>query len=94
MGFAGVISRVNAACERTFGESCTLAGSPVVGIYQAPYVSEFGIGATDPSFRTRTVNVPASPYGASLVVPGQGSFVVRKHEPDGAGWSRLVLEAA
>jgi hypothetical protein len=93
VAFASVINRINAACERTFGESCTLAGSPVVGIYQAPFVSEFGIGATDPTFRTRSVNVPATPYGASLVVPAVGSFIVRKHEPDGAGWSRLVLES-
>lgn len=87
------MSRVNAACERTFGEDCTLAGAHVVGIYQAPFVAEFGIGSTDPTFRTRTANVPATPYGAALVVPQVGNFVVRRHEPDGAGWSRLVLES-
>ncbi len=93
MSFSPALQRLNSACERTFGQPCTLAGVSVTGIYQAPFVSEFGIGATDPTFRTRTVNVPATPYGATLAVPDVGSFIVRRHEPDGAGWSRLVLES-
>lgn len=94
MSFAPSIARINAACERTFGETCALSGVPIVGIYQAPYAGGLGIAALDPTFRTRTLNIGASPYGQILSVPGVGDFVVRRHEPDGAGWSNLVLEAA
>lgn len=91
MTFAAAIDRVNRAVQTTFGDPATLAGQAVIGIYQAPFVEGFGIASTSPTFRTRTADAP-SPNGATLVCSA-GTFKVRSHQPDGAGWSVLVLEA-
>lgn len=92
MTFAAAIERVNLACENTFGESATLNGAPLVGIYQAQYAGAFGMAAIDPTFRTRTVNAPTA-HGSTLVC-ASGTFRVRSAQPDGTGWSVLTLEAA
>jgi len=92
VSFASATDRINRACERTFGEVCTLAGVSVTGIYQAPFVEAFGVSNLGPTFKTRTANLPAVPNGQQLVVPGTGTFRVQSHQPDGAGWSTLVLE--
>lgn len=91
MSFAAAIDRVNQAVQTTFGDPATLDGASLIGIYQAPYIEGFGIASTSPTFRTRTVDAP-SPNGKTLVC-GAGTFTVRSHQPDGAGWSVLVLEA-
>lgn len=93
MSFAASLDRINRACERTFGESCTLAGSAITGIYQAPFMESFGVASLSPTFKTRTANLPAVPNGLTLVVPNAGTFTVQSHQPDGTGWSTLTLEA-
>lgn len=93
MSAANAINRLNAACERVHGQACTLAGSPITGIYRAPYAAAFGVADIDPTFRTRTQNLPTPPNGLELIVPGSGTFKVRSHQPDGTGWSTLQLEA-
>jgi hypothetical protein len=95
MTFAAAIDRVNRACENTFGEAATLNGTPLVGIYQAPYVAGFGLATVDPTFRTRTTQAApvASAHGATLVCAA-GTFRVRSAQPDGTGWSTLTLESA
>jgi hypothetical protein len=92
VSFSPALQRLNSACERTFGQPCTLAGVSVTGIYQAPFVEAFGVSSLSPTFKTRTANLPAVPNGQQLVVPGTGTFRVQSHQPDGAGWSTLVLE--
>jgi hypothetical protein len=93
MTFAAAIDRVNRACESTFGEAATLNGTPLVGIYQAPYVAAFGLASVDPTFRTRTTQAApvATSHGATLVCAA-GTFKVRSAQPDGTGWSTLTLE--
>lgn len=77
-----------------FGDDGTLAGAPVRGIFDAPGVApllgDVAVGAVDPQFQLPTVQVPASPTGAVLVLP-QGTFKVREHLPDGTGMSLLML---
>lgn len=91
MSFAAAVDRLNLACESTFGEAATLAGVPIVGIFQAPYVQGLqGIALTDPTFQVRTSQAP-TPFGATLVCSA-GTFRVRSAQPDGTGWSTLLLE--
>jgi hypothetical protein len=95
MTFAAAIDRVNLACETTFGESATLNGTPLVGIYQAPFVASFGLATVDPTFRTRTQqSAPVSSAHGKTLVCSAGTFKVRSAQPDGTGWSTLTLEAA
>lgn len=80
-----------------FGDAGTLAGQPVRGIFDAPAATpglgEFAAAASEPQYQLPTTSVPASPRGATLVVP-QGSFKVREHLPDGTGMSLLLLTKA
>lgn len=94
MSFAAAIERVNRACESTFGETATLAGIPLQGIYQAPYAAAYGLASIDPTFRTRTQQTAAvaQAHGLELVCSA-GTFRVRSAQTDGAGWSTLTLEA-
>ena len=80
-----------------FGDDGTLAGQPVRGIYDAPFIVEpmgaAGMLAAEPSFRLASSSVPGSVFGAALVIP-QGSFTVREAHPDGTGLTTLVLSKA
>ena len=81
-----------------FGVDATLAAAPVRGIFDDDYVDS-GLGArgmagSGPAFTLASAQVPASPYGAALVVPGHGNYSVVEHRPDGTGLSVLLLEKA
>lgn len=77
-----------------FGVDATLAGAPVRGHFRAQGREGVGASGTDPTFELPTSAVPAAPYGAALVVPGEGNFIVREHLPDGTGLSLLTLQKA
>lgn len=78
-----------------FGDDGTLAGAAVRGIFDEPAEANAAgaAAAVQPQFQLPTADVPASPYGATLVLP-QGNFTVREHLPDGTGMSLLLLEQA
>lgn len=78
-----------------FGVDGTLNGQPVRGIYDAPGVTanlgSAGASVTEPQLLLPTASVPASYYGATLVIPA-GTFTVREHIPDGTGLSLLLFQ--
>lgn len=80
-----------------FGQSATLAGVAVVGIFDAPgvqgSVGGIGMASTQPVFTLASASVPAAPVGAALVI-GSATYAVVNHDPDGTGISRLILERA
>lgn len=78
-----------------FAVNATLAGLPVVGIFDLAYqlgdVGGTGMASTAPVFTLPTANVPANPIGLAMVV-NLISYTVSAHEPDGTGISLLMLE--
>lgn len=52
-----------------------------------------GIVTSQPAIQLLTTAVPVNPDHAPVTVKGV-SYVVGMHEPDGSGWSRLLLEVA
>lgn len=78
-----------------FAVDATLAGLPVVGIFDLAYqlgnVGGTGMASTAPVFTLSTASVPASPIGLTMVV-NLISYIVAAHEPDGTGISLLMLE--
>lgn len=77
-----------------FAQAGDLAGSSVVGIYEAPgAMGSVGIGMAgiQPAFVLPTSSVMGDPVGSTLHVGG-AAYLVVAHEPDGAGVSRLLLE--
>ena len=78
-----------------FAVNATLAGLPVVGIFDSAYlqgdVGGNGMAGAQPMFTLATSEVPSSPVGTSLVVNAT-TYRVAAHEPDGTGVSILMLE--
>lgn len=81
-----------------FGVDATLSGQPVRGIFDRQYalqsLGDAGISGAEPAFTLTSASVPAAIFGATLVIPGQGSFTVREAQPDGTGLTVLMLQSA
>ena len=86
-----------AAFFTDFGQTVTLGGAAVSGIFDNGYalgsVGAIGMASSQPTLTLATAHVPANPVGTAVVV-GAANYVVCAHEPDGTGVSRLMLEAA
>jgi len=80
-----------------FAQVVTLAGASVNAIFDNGYtlgdVGLVGMADAKPSLTLATADVPASPYGATVVVASV-NYLVAAHEPDGTGLSKLLLELA
>lgn len=89
----GIVSDFFKASE--FAESVTLAGFPVVAIFDSAYefgdVGGTGMASVAPVLTLATSNVPANPVGVIAIVQSI-SYRIAAHEPDGTGVSMLMLE--
>lgn len=74
-----------------YGSDATLDGQAVRIVFDTPADLLLDQRAAQPQATLRTAQVPAQPFDKVLVVPGQGSFAVRDHVPDGTGMSVLIL---
>lgn len=71
-------------------------GSTVTGIFDDAYElvnSGMGISSTAPAVGMASADVPDEPVDQRVVIKGQ-AYVVVGAEPDGAGWTMLILELA
>lgn len=69
------------------------AAVAVNGIFDAAYEEAADIEGSSPVFGCATASVSGARHGDALVVAGV-SYVVRGVQPDGTGWTRLILELA
>lgn len=76
-----------------FGQDATLAGASVRVIFEAAGTVLDGISAVQPAVKLPTAQVPAD-YAGVLLVVGGASYTVAEHQPDGTGWSTLLLQRA
>jgi hypothetical protein len=76
-----------------FGVPATLAGASVRVIFEAAGAVLGGMSALQPAVQLPTADVPADYAGAALVVGGL-TYTVAEHQPDGTGWSTLLLQRA
>jgi hypothetical protein len=76
-----------------FASNATLAGVPVVGLFDNTY-NGFDMGGSvagaSPRFTLPTASVPGGVVGLALVV-NSTTYQVVNHEPDGTGLSVLRL---
>lgn len=95
--FAKLEQRVNAAAGARLANAVATFGSSELPVIfdDGASVGSVGIGmaTTTPVVQLETSSVPAGVEGTSVSVKGT-SYLVAAHEPDGSGWSRLLLEAA
>lgn len=81
-----------------FATAATLNGVAVLGIFDRPHTQAAGLGyvgaaATRPTYLLPSIHAGGSAaVGQTLVVDGQGSFVVAEARPDGTGLTTLELE--
>ena len=95
--FAALEQRLNSAVlQRTCNATVDFGAGELPAIFDdAAAVGNVGIGmvTSQPSLQMLTASVPANPVEQTVTVRGN-TYVVAMHEPDGSGWSRLLLESA
>jgi len=95
--FSNLEQRVNsAAALRLCNAVASFGGDDIPVIFDdGMALGGVGIGmaTSQPTIQLLTTAVPANPDRAPVTVKG-ASYVVGMHEPDGSGWSRLLLEVA
>jgi hypothetical protein len=92
--FAALEARANRAVFSHLGNvNATLAGLPVVGIFDAAYQLQdmaSGVMSSAPVLTLSSADVPPNVVGASVVV-GAVTYKVVEPMPDGAGITMLRL---
>lgn len=95
--FAALETRVNAAVlARLANARVLLGGVDVDVIFENPSATAgggLGMASTAPTVKLLTASVPANPVGQTFDVAGV-TWEIADHDPDGTGWSVLVLERA
>ena len=72
------------------GQSVTVAGSTVRGVFDAEYGEAFGVGSASPALTCASADVSTVAQGAAVTV-GATAYTVRAVEPDGQGVTVLRL---
>lgn len=80
-----------AAYLAPFGQAAVLDGRAVTVIFDNAYAESLGLATRAPMAQLPTADVANSGQGSTLVI-NTNSYRVRSHEPDGTGWSALMLE--
>ena len=77
-----------------WGESATIAGSTVFGIFVNDYLGSFDelVGDTAPFFQCHTAELPAITPGSSTVTVTAGTFTVTAVKDDNLGQTVLKLK--
>ena len=96
MSFDDALATSFATIADRFGENAVIAGAPIRGIFERPYIAvdvggEVAMASSAPTF-TVTAETPVAIGDAVFVRDVQ--LVVSDIQPDGAGALRLILRAA
>lgn len=95
MSFAALETRLNASVHKHMANArVSLGGGDVDVIFKNPSASStggVGMATTEPSIELPTASVPADPIGMTFLHAGHTWEIVDQN-PDGAGWSVLILE--
>lgn len=98
MSFNDITNGINSAVIRAFSEPLVIDGLEVLGIFDeysievnAGFGVEVGHTSTAPMAWVLTDDLQANPVGA-IVNRDTSTYIVKDHEPDGTGVSRLILE--
>lgn len=80
-----------------FGVSATFGVDTVTGLFDNEYISVFtgdvvDVESSSPAFTCRTSDVPSISHGYTLTVNAT-AYTVHGVQPDGEGFTVLVLEA-
>jgi len=100
VGFRDLVSEVDNVVFETLGDSATIEGRPVLGMFSAPWlqpaIGRLNTGLREPTFVMRIGDAAGVDKGQSISVElptldGGGDYSIVRLEPDGAGLVALVL---
>lgn len=74
-----------------FAVTATIASVAVVGIFSNRSADALMASGTEPVLTVKSTDVASTARGTAVVVNGT-NYTVGKIEPDGTGFSRLILE--
>ena len=78
-----------------FAVPATIGGATVNGIFDHEYVESSFNGTPysgqAPVFRCAVSDLPTYTYGTEIVIDGT-TYKIRDWQPDGTGWTTLILE--
>ena len=74
-----------------FATTATIAGSPVLGIFDDEYGEVLDIEGTVPVFLCRTSDVAAVAHGTTVTINAV-AYTARGKQPDGTGMTLVILE--
>lgn len=99
MAWSDLSGLVNTACRNTFGQSVTIAGQAITGVYDAAYQETTvqngaPVSSTAPIVQFKTSDFSGTVAQDDAVVAGGVTYRVYKVEPDGQGWTLLRLKRA
>lgn len=77
-----------------FAELVTVGPGQIPGIFQDPHDGRLGVSGRRPTLVVDVAHAGPLSYGATLSIPGKGSYIVRGKRPDAEGPVTLLLEAA
>lgn len=100
MGFRDLVAAVDDTIFETLGDSGSIEGRPVLGMFSAPWlqpnVGRLNTGLREPTFVIRISDAEGVDKGQSVIIDlpamdGGGEYTLVRLEPDGAGLVALVL---
>jgi hypothetical protein len=99
MAWSDLSDLPNTACRNVFGESVTIAGQTITGVYDAAsqettVQNGATVISTAPIVQFRTSDFTGTVAQDDAVVAGGITYRVYKTEPDGQGWTTLRLKRA
>lgn len=99
MAWSDLSDLANTACRNAFGETVTIAGQTITGIYDAAFQettvqSGAPVMSTAPIVQFRTSDFTGTVAQDDAVVAGGVTYRVYKPEPDGQSWTLLRLKRA
>jgi hypothetical protein len=100
MGFRDLVCEVDDIVFETLGDSATIEGKLVLGMFSAPWlqptIGRLNTGLREPSFVMRVGDAAGVDQGQTIgidlpALDGGGNYTIVRLEPDGAGLVALVL---
>jgi hypothetical protein len=100
VGFRDLVASVDDTVFETLGDSGSIDGRPVLGMFSAPWlqptVGRLNTGLREPTFVIRVSDAEGVDKGQTVhidlpAMDGGGEYTLVRPEPDGAGLVALVL---
>lgn len=92
MPFAALQARVNSAVIAKLTDAATVAGNAVNGMFNNGFAESFSLAGAQPSLTCLSTDVATAVRGTAVVFNSINYTVAGAPQPDGVGFTKLMLE--